>query len=101
MKIFPERGVVRVSRTVLEFYTPIISPQRLTPETSNFVHWSAMQSLSLVISECFLSGRGQSPESNFYIVDFKKFRRRFVYDTLPPTKPPTSYHRCGQDMSYK
>jgi len=24
-----------------------------------------------------------------------------VYDTLPPTKPPTSYHRFGQDLSYK
>jgi len=28
-------------------------------------------------------------------------RRRFVYDTLPPTNPPTSYHRFGQDLSYK
>ena len=24
-----------------------------------------------------------------------------VYDTLPPTKPPTSYDRFGQDLSYK
>ena len=54
-----------------------------------------MQSLSLVMSECFLSGRGQGHVSNFYIVDFKKFRHskssvyrrytqldrpRFVYD---------------------
>jgi len=26
------------------------------------------------MSECFLSGRGQGHESNFYIVDFKKIR---------------------------
>jgi len=73
-----------------------------------------MQSLSLVMGECFLSGRGQGHVSNFYIVDLENFatasrrytatqldRRRFVYDTLPPTKPPTSYHRFGQDLSYK
>ena len=71
-----------------------------------------MQSLSLVMSECFLSGRGQGHVSNFYIVDVENFatasrryteldRRRFVYDTLPPTKPPTSYHRFGEDLSYK
>ena len=68
-----------------------------------------MQSLSLVMSECFLSGRGQGHVSNFYIVDLENFvtasrrytrytqfdRRRFVYDTLPPTKLPTSYHRFG------
>ena len=40
-------------------FTPLVkSPQRLTPETSNFVHGSAMRSLSLVMSECFLSGCG-------------------------------------------
>jgi len=74
-----------------------------------------MQSLSLVMSECFVSGRGQGHVSIFYIVDLENFatasrrytgdihnstRRRFVYDTLPPTKPPTSYHRYGQDLSY-
>ena len=31
-----------------------------------------MRSLSLVMSECSLSGRGQGHVSNFYIVDFKK-----------------------------
>ena len=33
----------------------------------------------------------------------RKFRRRrrFDYDTLPPTKPPSSYHRFGQDLLYK
>jgi len=55
-------------------FTPhVISPQRLMPETSNFVHGSAMRSLSLVMSECFLSGRGQGHVSNFYIVDFENF----------------------------
>jgi len=32
-----------------------------------------MQSLSLVMSECFLIGRGQCYKSNFYIVDLKNF----------------------------
>jgi len=74
-----------------------------------------MQSLSLVMSECFLSGRGQGDVSNFYIVDLENFAtasRRYTGDihnstvvglfmTLPPTKPPTSYHRFGQNLSYK
>ena len=77
-----------------------------------------MPSLIFVMNVCFLSGRGQCHESNFYIVDLENFatasrrytgdraytqldRRRFVYDTLPPTKPPSSYHRFGQDLSYK
>jgi len=43
-------------------------------ETSNFVHGSAMQSLSLAMSEGSLSGRGQGHEgSKFYIVDLKNF----------------------------
>ena len=42
-------------------------------ETSNFVHVSAMRSLSLVMSECSLSGRGQGHTSNFYIVDLENF----------------------------
>ena len=38
-------------------FTPhVISPQRLTLETSDFVHGSALWSLSLVMSECSLSG---------------------------------------------
>ena len=52
-------------------------------ETSNFVHGSAMQSLSLVMSECFLSGRGQGHVSNFYIVDLENFAaasRRYTGD---------------------
>ena len=84
----------------------VISPQWLKPEASNFVRGSAMQSLSLVISEYFLSRHGQGHVSNFYIVDLENFttasqldRRWCVYDTLPPTKRPTSYHRFGQDLS--
>jgi len=52
-------------------------------ETSNFVHGSAMRSLSLVMSECSLSGHGQGHVSNFYIVDLENFatasRRYTVY----------------------
>jgi len=43
-----------------------------------------MQSLSLVMSECFLSGRGQGHVSNFYIVDLENFAtasRRYTVDT--------------------
>jgi len=32
-----------------------------------------MRSLSLLMSECFLSGRGQGHGSNFYIVDLENF----------------------------
>jgi len=42
-----------------------------------------MQSLSLVMSECFLSGRGQGHVSNFNIVDFENFAtasRRYTGD---------------------
>ena len=76
-------------------------------ETSNFVHGSAMQSLILVMSERFLSGRGQGHVSNFYIVDLKKFRhsessvyrwytqldrRRFVYDTYKTMEATRTRH---------
>ena len=52
-------------------------------EISNFVHESAMQNFSLVMSECFLSKRGQSHVSNFYIVDLENFAtasRRYTGD---------------------
>ena len=52
-------------------------------ETSDFVHGSAMGSLSLVMSECSLSGRGQGHENNFYIVDLENFAtasRRYTGD---------------------
>jgi len=35
-------------------------------ETSNFLHGSAMQILSLVMSECFLSGHGQRAISTLW-----------------------------------
>ena len=57
-------------------------------ETSNFVHGSAMQSLNLVMSECFVSGRGQGHVSNFYIVDLENFAtasRRYTGDVLKST----------------
>jgi len=65
-----------------------------------------MQSLSLVMSECSLSGRGQGHVSNFYIVDLENFatesrqhtgdinndRRRFVYDTYKTMKVTRTCH---------
>jgi len=69
---------------VFRIFTPrVISPQRLTLKTANFVHGSAMRSLSLVMSECFLSGRGQGHARNFYIVDIEHFAtasRRYTGD---------------------
>jgi len=62
-------------------FTPhVISPQRLTLETS---HGSAMGSLSLVMSACSLSGRGQGHVSNFYTTDLENFAtasRRYTGD---------------------
>jgi len=42
-----------------------------------------MRSVSLVMSECSLSGRGQSHVSNFYVVDLENFAtasRRYTGD---------------------
>ena len=42
-----------------------------------------MRCLSLVMSECFLSGRGLAHVSNFYIVDLENFAtagRRYAGD---------------------
>ena len=50
-------------------------------ETSDFVHGSAMWSLSYVMSECSLSGRGQGHVSNFYRWYTQLDRRGFVYDS--------------------
>ena len=76
-------------------------------ETSNFVHGSAMRSLSLVMSECSLSGRGQGHVGNFYIVDLENFATasrlytgdihnstvvRFVYDTIKTMKATRTRH---------
>ena len=53
------KGAWLVSGDPFKNFTPhVISQQRLTLETSNFVLGSAMRSLSLVMSECSLSGRG-------------------------------------------
>jgi len=55
-------------------------------ETSHFVHGSAMQSLSLVMSRCSLSGHGRghvTDVSNFCIVDLENFAtasRRYTGD---------------------
>jgi len=66
-----------------------------------------MWNLSLVMSECSLSGRGQGHVSNFYIVDWENFatasrrytgdthnlvRGRFVYDTYKTTEATRSRH---------
>ena len=70
-------------RTVKWVCVYVKSPQRLTLQTSNFVLQSAMRSLSLVMSECSLSGRGQGHLSNFYIVDLENFAtacRRYTGD---------------------
>ena len=83
MKIFPERGVVRVRRPIVKFYTPCKISEQLTLETSNFVLGSVMRSLSLVMIECSLSGCGQGHVSNFYIVDLESFAtasRRYTGD---------------------
>ena len=64
-------------------YVWLISPQRRMLETSNFVHELTMWSLSLVVSECSLSGRGQGQVSNFYIMDLENFAtasRRYTGD---------------------
>ena len=84
-------GVVRVRRPVLEFYTrDVKSPQRLMLETSNFVHGSAMRSLSFVMSEFSLSWRGQDHVSNFYTVDFWKISPQQVVVIQVIYTPSTS-----------
>ena len=54
------------------FAPHVISPQRLTLETWNFVHGSAMRWVLWWVSVS-LSGRGQGHVSNFYIVDLENF----------------------------
>ena len=66
-----------------------------------------MRSLHLLMSECFLSGRGHGHASNFYIVDLENFatasrrytgdthnldRGQFVYDTYRVMKATQSCH---------
>jgi len=47
-------GVVKVRRTVLEFYTPCNFSTTANARDFKFVHGSAMRSLSLVMSESSL-----------------------------------------------
>jgi len=69
--------------------------------------YSTMWRLSLVVSECSLSGSGQGHVSNFYIVDLRNFttasrrytgdfhnsvRSRFVYDTYKTMEATRSRH---------
>ena len=79
-------------------FTPrVISQQRPTLETSNFVHGSAIQ--SLVMSECFLSGHGQRHVSNFYIVDLENFAtasRRYACDIHKSTVVDLFMTHCLQ-----
>ena len=48
-----------------------------------------MRSLSLVMSECSLSGRGHGHVSNFYIVDFENFATEQVagIQVISTTRP--------------
>jgi len=67
----------------LNFTPHVKSPQRLMLESSYFVHGSPMRSLSLVMSECSLSGRGHGHVSNFYVVDLESLAtasRRYIGD---------------------
>ena len=71
-KIFPERGTVRVRWHLVEFYTPCNISAMANARDFKFCTRSAMWSLSLVVSECSLSERGQGHVSNFY-VDLENF----------------------------
>ena len=76
-----------------------------TSHTLCFKEIQGRSEIRVLLSGTFL----QSPEfkkcrhskSSVYRWYTQLDRRRFVYDTLPPTKPPTSYHRFGQELSYK
>ena len=77
-------------------------------ETTNFVYGSAMRSLSLVMSECSLSGRGHGHVSNFYIVDLENFTtasRRYTGDIHNSTvvvlfmTPIRQWKRLGRWLS--
>jgi len=111
MKNFHWRGMVRVRWTVLEFYTHVISPQRLTLETSNFVHGSATWSLSLVMSVSlwwvFPKWAWSGSREQLLHCGLRKFRHsklsvyrwypqlnrgRFVYDTYKTMEATRSRH---------
>ena len=76
-------------------------------ETANFVHGSAMRSLCLVMSECFLSGCGHGHVSNLYIVDLENLAtasRRYTGDIHNSTvvglfiTPVRQWKRLGRVM---
>ena len=50
-----------------------MSPERLRLETSHFVYGLAIWSISLAMTYCPLSGRGQGHVSNLYILDLENF----------------------------
>ena len=93
--------------SVLEFYTPCNISAMANAIDFKFCTRVGHAKLSLVISECSQRGRGQGHVSNFYIVEFKKFRdskssvyrwytqldrRRFVYDTDKTMEATRSRH---------
>jgi len=84
MKNIPSKGRGQGQLTRFRMLHPCkISATANAVETSNFVHGSTMRRLSLVMSECSLSGRGQGHVNNFYIVDLENFAtasRRFTGD---------------------
>jgi len=71
--IFPERGVVRVRWPVLEFHTPCKISATANARDFTFCTRVANRSVSLVVSQCSLSGRGRGHVSNFYIVELENF----------------------------
>jgi len=54
-------------------FTPHVISATANARDFNLLHGSGMRSISLVMSECSLSGRGQGHMSNFYIVDLENF----------------------------
>ena len=62
-QVIPEKGVVRVTWHLLQFYTPLKYLQRLQLETSNFVQYLASWSISLVLLDYPSNGRGQGHAS--------------------------------------
>jgi len=111
-----EYEVVRVRRTVLEFYTLCNFSATVNARDFKFCtrvghakswscdewvfpKWAWSRSREQFL-HCGLR-KFRHSKSSVYRWYTQLDRRRFVYDTLPPTKPPTSYHRFGQDLSYK
>jgi len=89
-QVIPERGVVRITWHILEFYTPEISLQWLKLETSNFVHEVATWCISLLMTNCPPSGRGQNHVTHFrflhplkYLWNGCSWRLQISYTTWP------------------